>query len=105
MHGKEHRIGLGSASAIPLKRARELAAEARRLRAEKIDPLQHRREQRSAKLVEQAARRHLQIEPVAVWVQTGRCPLHVQCFQFFACHCFPLDGREFLDLSLSAQLD
>jgi integrase len=54
LHGKEHRIGLGSASAIPLKRARELAAEARRLRAEKIDPLQYRREQRSAKLVEQA---------------------------------------------------
>jgi integrase len=54
LHGKEHRIGLGSASAISLKRARELAAEARRLRAEKIDPLQHRRQQRSAKLVEQA---------------------------------------------------
>ncbi len=54
LHGKEHRIGLGSASAIPLKRARELAAEARRLLAEKIDPLEHRRAQRSAKLVEQA---------------------------------------------------
>jgi integrase len=54
LHGKEHRIGLGSASAIPLKRARELAAQARGLRAEKIDPLEHRRAQRSAKLVEQA---------------------------------------------------
>ena len=53
LHGKEHRIGLGSANAVPLKRARELAAAARQLRAEKIDPLQHRRAQRNAQLVAQ----------------------------------------------------
>ena len=54
LHGHERRLGLGSASAIPLKRARELAAEARRLRAEGIDPINNRREQRNARLVEQA---------------------------------------------------
>jgi integrase len=37
-----------------LKRARELASEARRLRAERIDPLQQRREIRDAQLIEQA---------------------------------------------------
>jgi integrase len=54
LHGKEHRMGLGSASAVSLKRARELAAAARQLRAEKIDPLERRRTQRNAELVEQA---------------------------------------------------
>jgi integrase len=54
LQGKTRYLGLGSASAIPLKRARELAAEARRLRAEGIDPIERRREQRSVKLVEQA---------------------------------------------------
>jgi integrase len=54
LHNKEHRLGLGSAKAIPLKRARELANETRRLRAERIDPLQQRRELRDAQLVEQA---------------------------------------------------
>jgi integrase len=54
LDGKEHRLGLGSAAAIPLKRARQLVAEARRLRAEGIDPLAHKREQHSAKLIEQA---------------------------------------------------
>jgi integrase len=37
-----------------LKRARELAAEARRLHAEGVDPIERRREQRSAVRVEQA---------------------------------------------------
>ena len=54
LHNKEHRLGLGSAKAISLKRARELASEARRLRAERIDPLQQRREIRDAQLIEQA---------------------------------------------------
>jgi integrase len=52
--GKTHYPGLGSAKAISLKRARELAAEARRLRAEGIDPLEHRRSERMAKRVESA---------------------------------------------------
>jgi integrase len=54
LHGREHFMGLGSAADIPLKRARQLAAEARQLRAEKVDPLQQRRQQRSAQLVDQA---------------------------------------------------
>ena len=37
LNGSERYLGLGSANAIPLKRARELAAEARQLRAEGID--------------------------------------------------------------------
>jgi integrase len=46
--GKERYLGLGSANAIPLKRARELAAEARQLRAEGIDPIERRRSERLA---------------------------------------------------------
>jgi integrase len=48
LHGKEHYLGLGSASAVTLKRARELLAEPRRLRAEGIDPVTVKREQYSA---------------------------------------------------------
>jgi integrase len=54
LHNKEHRLGLGSAKAIPLKRARELASEARRHRAEGVDPIAQKREQRNAHLIEQA---------------------------------------------------
>jgi integrase len=43
LDGAAHYMGLGSAHAIPLARARELAAEPRRLRAERTDPLTHRR--------------------------------------------------------------
>ena len=54
--GKAHYLGIGSAreGRISLKRARELAGEARRLHAERIDPLARRREQLGAELVEQA---------------------------------------------------
>jgi integrase len=48
LNGKKHYLGLGSASAITLKRARELLAEPRRLRAEGVDPVEKKREQRSA---------------------------------------------------------
>jgi integrase len=48
LHGKPHYLGLGSASAITLKRARELLAEPRRLRAEGIDPVAAKKEKRSA---------------------------------------------------------
>jgi integrase len=54
LDGKEHRIGLGSAKDIPLKRARQLAAEARQLRAEGGDPLAQKRERRNERLLEQA---------------------------------------------------
>src|SRR5262249_60841240 len=54
LHNKEHRLGLGSAKAIPLKRARELAGEARGQRAEGIDPVAQKRERRNAQLVDQA---------------------------------------------------
>jgi integrase len=51
LHGRERYLGLGSATAIPLKRARELAAEARQLRAEGVDPVEKRRSDRAAKRV------------------------------------------------------
>jgi integrase len=47
-------LGLGPAKAIPLKLARELAAEARRLRAMGLDPIEHRRQARGAVRLEQA---------------------------------------------------
>jgi integrase len=49
--GKQRYLGLGSATAIPLKRARELAAEARQLRAEGIDPIERRRHGRIAEKI------------------------------------------------------
>jgi integrase len=54
LRGKEHRIGLGSASAVTLKLARQLAAKARELRATGVDPLAQKREQRNAHLVAEA---------------------------------------------------
>jgi integrase len=54
LHGKEHRIGLGGIAAVPLKLARQLAAQARQLRATGIDPLAQKREHRNTHLVEQA---------------------------------------------------
>jgi integrase len=53
LNGKQRYFGLGSA-AIPLRRARELAAEARQLRAEGIDPIEHRRSERLAAQVASA---------------------------------------------------
>jgi hypothetical protein len=47
-------MGLDSANAISLKRARELAAAARASKAERIDPLQERRKTRIAALVAEA---------------------------------------------------
>jgi integrase len=52
--GKERWIGVGSAKDIPLKRARELHAENRRLIAERIDPREHRRQRQTAAAVEAA---------------------------------------------------
>jgi integrase len=52
LSGRERYLGLGSTNAIPLKRARELAAEARQVRAEGIDPVEKRRSDRVAKRVE-----------------------------------------------------
>jgi integrase len=52
LNGKAHYYGLGSASAISLKRARELAAEPRRLHAEGIDPLETKRAQRAAAAID-----------------------------------------------------
>lgn len=54
LSGKTRYLGLGPATAISLKRARELAAEQRRLRAEGVSPVERRQEQRNAALVEQA---------------------------------------------------
>jgi integrase len=54
LKGRERYLGLGSASAIPLKRARELAADARQLRAQGVDPLEKRRNDRAAERVASA---------------------------------------------------
>src|SRR5215831_13516786 len=54
LHGKEHRIGLGSVPAVPLKLARQLAAQARQLRATGVDPLAQKRERRHTHLIEEA---------------------------------------------------
>jgi uncharacterized membrane protein YgaE (UPF0421/DUF939 family) len=52
--GKRRYLGLGSATDITLKRARELAAEARLLRAEGKGPIKERQEKRAAEANETA---------------------------------------------------
>jgi integrase len=52
--GRERWIGIGSVKDIPLKRARELHGENRRLVAEGIDPIAHRKAQRDAAEVDAA---------------------------------------------------
>jgi integrase len=52
--GRSRTMGLGSASAISLKRARELAVEPRRLVAERIDPIDARHAQRATTAVHAA---------------------------------------------------
>jgi integrase len=47
LHGRERYLGLGSATAISLKRARELAVEAQALRAQGIDPIEARKDART----------------------------------------------------------
>src|SRR5882762_3857216 len=54
LNGKERYLGLGSAADVPLKRARELAGDARRLRAEGIDPIERRRAKRDAERIDAA---------------------------------------------------
>jgi integrase len=54
LQGKQRYLGLGSASAVTLKRARELADAARKLRAEGIDPIEARRAERLEARVEAA---------------------------------------------------
>jgi Arm DNA-binding domain len=51
LDGKQRYMGLGSATAIPLKRARELADAARQLRAEGVDPLAVREQKREAERI------------------------------------------------------
>jgi integrase len=52
--GRDRWIGVGSVRDIPLKRARELHAENRRLVAEGIDPREHRRQLQAAAAVQAA---------------------------------------------------
>src|SRR5262249_9310822 len=52
--GKARSLGLGSAAVVPLKRARELALEHRRLIAEGTDPLAHKRARRAAAMADAA---------------------------------------------------
>src|SRR5262245_46363331 len=54
LNGKTRDLGLGSITAIPLKRARELAAQARQMRAEGVDPIERRRTDRLAERIANA---------------------------------------------------
>jgi integrase len=54
INGKERWIGIGPVKDIPLKRARELHAENRRLIADGIDPIEQRKAQQAAMVVEAA---------------------------------------------------
>jgi integrase len=52
--GRQHYVGLGSAHAIGLARAREMAQKCRELLVQNIDPLEHRRRERDAVIAKQA---------------------------------------------------
>src|SRR5262249_28751640 len=51
MSGKSAYMGLGALRHVTLAEARDKAIDARRLKRERIDPLQHRREQHQARAV------------------------------------------------------
>src|SRR5262249_22650735 len=51
--GKERFMGLGPARDVTLEQARELATEARALIRQRKDPIEHRKEQRTAAQVQQ----------------------------------------------------
>jgi integrase len=78
LRGKCRYMGLGSAAAITLKRARELAAEPRRLRAEGIDPIEHKRAQRRAAATQAVTFRHCAEDYVAAHMHGWRSPRHRQ---------------------------
>jgi hypothetical protein len=54
INGKERWIGIGPVKDIPLKRARELHAENRKLIAQGIDPIEQRKAQHAVAVVEAA---------------------------------------------------
>ncbi|HWN51479.1 MAG TPA: Arm DNA-binding domain-containing protein, partial [Xanthobacteraceae bacterium] len=54
LKGKQRYLGLGSASDVTLKRARARADDARRLKAEGIDPIERRKQQEAASKAEAA---------------------------------------------------
>jgi len=54
LNGRERYMGLGSAHDIPLKLARQLAAKARELRAQGIDPIDQKHAARATQRVDQA---------------------------------------------------
>ena len=96
LHGKEHRVGLGSAKAVTLKLARRLAAEKRELRATGVDPLAHKREQRNAHLVAEAKAttfRECAENYIAAHEAGWRNPKHRQQWRStLEQYCFPVIG-------------
>jgi integrase len=96
LHGKEHRIGLGSASAVPLKLARQLASQARQLRATGVDPLAQKRERRTAHLIAEAKSMSFQQcaeNYITAHEASWRNPKHRQQWRStLASYCFPIMG-------------
>src|SRR5215831_6621472 len=96
LHGKEHRIGLGSVSAVPLKLARQLATQARQLRATGADPLAKKRDQRNAHIVAEAKAttfRECAESYIAAHEAGWRNPKHRQQWRStLEQYCFPIMG-------------
>ena len=96
LNGKTRCLGLGSASAITLKRARELVAEPRRLRAEGIDPIECRRAQRLASRLTAAKAvtfRQCAENYLAVHEHTWKSPTHRgQWRSTLEAHVYPVIG-------------
>lgn len=96
LRGKEHRIGLGSAAIVPLKLARQLAAQARQLRATGVDPLAQKRERRNTDLIEQAKAvtfKECAESYIAAHEAGWRNPKHRQQWRStLETYCFPVIG-------------
>jgi integrase len=96
LHGKEHRIGLGSVSAVPLKLARKLATDARQLRATGIDPLAQKRERRNEHVVAEARAvtfRECADSYITAHEAGWRNPKHRQQWRStLETYCFPIMG-------------
>jgi len=96
LHGEEHRIGLGGASDVPLKLARQLATQARQLRATGVDPLADKRERRNTLLVEQAKAttfKECAESYIAAHEAGWRNPKHRQQWRStLETYCFPVIG-------------
>jgi integrase len=97
LHGRRHDLGLGSAYDISLAQARERATEARRLKADGVDPLARKRASRAATRVADAKLvtfKDAATAYIAANRSAWRSPKHAADWQqSLSDHAFPIIGE------------